>query len=83
MTGRGEGIWLVMSPEWLDYSHDPDDPPEPTADAVEVVACSAREAIRRAVSRPEMRRWTTMQRGDGKSPFAGLKAEFITSEVPE
>lgn len=83
MTARREGLWLVMSPEWMDYSHDPDDPPEPTADVVEVYASSARGAIVAAVRRPEMARWVAMRRGDRRPPFAGLRAQFITVEVPE
>lgn len=75
----GSGVYLVYSPGWID--HYGGEPPEPTADVVEVVADSKREAITRAIGRPEMRRWVAMQRGSGKSPFAGLRAEFVTAEV--
>lgn len=62
----------VLSPEMVSYSSY--EPPEHFRCWAMVEASSRRDAILAAYRLPEFKEWVDEARGDGKPPFAGLKA---------
>ena len=71
--------YLVISPEIgqiIPVMDDGAGPTEYIRCVAEVEASSKRKAISLAVKHPDMKEWVMRQRGDGLSPFIGLKGEL-------
>lgn len=74
--------YLVCSPERMREFNDYDEPPEPFCYVAEVEASTKREAIIAAVKTLDFAGWRVECKGDGRPPWAGLKATFICKENP-
>lgn len=73
--------YYVVSPESVTYftCSDPPEPPEYGCDCVEVEARTKREAVILGVGkilREQRRSYAETNRSDGRSPFAGYRAEL-------